>query len=139
VDILSHGRACGLLNPYYTVFFAPAIEPALRPVATLYHELGYMQADPSSLYGRQLGKAVANAMFSFADRIGAPKTLQEVPGFSEAHIQRALSAAKIPELGMKLRNMPVALDSSMVDEYMTPVLQAAVRGDINMIKNVSRK
>ena len=30
VDVLSHGRACGMLNPYWTVFFAPAIEQPLR-------------------------------------------------------------------------------------------------------------
>ncbi|MHC4543929.1 MAG: dehydroquinate synthase/iron-containing alcohol dehydrogenase family protein [Planctomycetota bacterium] len=24
VDVLSHGRACAIMNPYYTVFFAPA-------------------------------------------------------------------------------------------------------------------
>jgi len=137
VDILSHGRACGLLNPYYTVFFAPAIGEALKPVAELYHELGYLQEDPSSLHGRQLGESVANAMFAFADQVGVPKTLGEVGGFSQEYIQRSLSAAKIPELGMKLRNMPVALDACMVDEYMAPVLQAAVTGDLSMIKNVS--
>jgi alcohol dehydrogenase len=137
VDILSHGRACGLLNPYYTVFFSPAIECALQPVARLYRDLGYLQTDPSSMHGRQLGEAVADAMFSFAARIGAPITLQEVRGFSEDHLQRALSAAKTPELGMKLGNMPVPMDVSMVDEYMAPVLQAAITGDISLIKNVS--
>ena len=30
VDVLSHGRACAMMNPYYTVFFAPAIEDRLR-------------------------------------------------------------------------------------------------------------
>jgi len=30
VDILPHGRACALLNPYYTVLFAPAIQRPLR-------------------------------------------------------------------------------------------------------------
>ena len=29
VDVTSHGRACALMNPYYTVFFAPAIQEAL--------------------------------------------------------------------------------------------------------------
>ena len=36
VDVTSHGRACALTNPYYTVFFAPAIEPALRLSARSY-------------------------------------------------------------------------------------------------------
>jgi alcohol dehydrogenase class IV len=35
VDILSHGRACAMLNPYYTVFFAPAVEGPLRLMAEL--------------------------------------------------------------------------------------------------------
>jgi len=26
VDVLSHGRACAIMSPYYTVFFAPAIQ-----------------------------------------------------------------------------------------------------------------
>ncbi len=30
VDVLPHGRACALMNPYYTVFFAPAIEKPLH-------------------------------------------------------------------------------------------------------------
>ncbi len=30
VDILTHGRACALMNPYYTVFFAPAVEGPLQ-------------------------------------------------------------------------------------------------------------
>jgi alcohol dehydrogenase len=30
VDILSHGRACAIMNPYYTVFFGPAIQPQLK-------------------------------------------------------------------------------------------------------------
>ena len=29
IDILSHGRACAMLNPYYIVFFAPAAEEPL--------------------------------------------------------------------------------------------------------------
>jgi len=34
VDILSHGRACAIMNPYYVVFFAPATEEPLHLVAT---------------------------------------------------------------------------------------------------------
>ena len=43
VDILSHGRACGLLNPYYTVFFSPAIQIPLRLVGRIYRDAGYTQ------------------------------------------------------------------------------------------------
>jgi alcohol dehydrogenase len=37
---------------------------------------------------------------------------------------------------MKLQNMPVPLTAEMVDEYMEPVLRAAVNGDLSLIKNV---
>lgn len=136
VDILSHGRACGLLNPYYTVFFAPAIQQPLKVVGEIYRQAGYTQADLEALGGRSLGLAVAEAMLAFERRIGFPATLGEVAGFSDAHIERALAAAKNPQLKMKLENMPVRLTAEMVDEYMGPILWAAKTGDLSRIKNV---
>jgi alcohol dehydrogenase len=136
VDILSHGRACGMLNPYYTVFFAPAIEEPLRLVGRIYRDAGYTHAGIDTLHGRDLGIAVAEAMLAFEQRIGFPRTLGQVPGFDEGYIDRALVAAKNPQLKMKLENMPVALTADMVDEYMGPILQAARTGDLSLIKNV---
>lgn len=137
VDVLSHGRACGMLNPYYTVFFAPSVEDALRAVGQIYYEAGYMREDPAGLRGRDLGVAVAKGMLSFEKQIGFPTTLAEVPGFTDAHLQRALAAAKDPQLKMKLENMPVPLTAEMVDDYMGPILNAARTGDLELIQNVS--
>jgi alcohol dehydrogenase len=136
VDVLSHGRACAIMNPYYTVFFAPAIEKPLRLVGGIFKEAGYTDADIEALSGRELGVAVAEAMIGFEQAIGFPATLGEVSGFSDAHIERALTAAKNPQLKMKLENMPVPLTADMVDEYMGPVLQAAKTGGLDRIKNV---
>lgn len=136
VDILSHGRACAIMNPYYSVFFAPAIEDALRTVGAIYKEAGYLDADLSSLKGRDLGMAVAEGMFRLAERVGFPTRLDEVKDFSAAHIEKALRAAKNPQLEMKLKNMPVPLTADVVDEYMRPVLEAAAGGDLTLIKNV---
>jgi alcohol dehydrogenase class IV len=136
VDVLSHGRACGMLNPYYTVFFAPAVTDALRKVAAIYREHGYMAEDPAQLSGRELGLAAAQAMIAFEKQIGFPTTLQEVPGFTDQHIEQALSAAKNPQLKMKLENMPVPMTAEMVDEYMRPILLAAKTGQLEGIKNV---
>jgi alcohol dehydrogenase class IV len=136
VDVLSHGRACAIMNPYYTVFFAPAIEQPLRAVGQVYREAGLTTADIDGLSGRALGVAVAEAMFELARRIGFPTTLGEVEGFSQVHIERALTAAKNPQLKMKLENMPVPLTAEMVDEYMGPVLEAARDGDVGVIRNV---
>jgi len=136
VDVLSHGRACAIMNPYYTVFFAPKIEDSLRLVGKIYKKAGYIEADLEEVKGRNLGMIVARAMIDFAKDIGFPTTLGEVSGFTEQHIERALTAAKNPQLKMKLENMPVALTADMVDEYMGPILKAAKTGDLETIKNV---
>ncbi|TKJ34681.1 MAG: 3-dehydroquinate synthase [Planctomycetes bacterium B3_Pla] len=136
VDILSHGRACALMNPYYTVFFAPAIERPLRVVGRIYQEAGLTNADVEGLQARELGVAVAEAMFELARRIGFPTRLGEVGGFGRHHIERALGAAKNPQLKMKLQNMPVPLTAEMIDDYMGPILEAARDGDLSLIKNV---
>ena len=75
-------------------------------------------------------------MFELARRIGFPTTLGEVAGFGPEHIDRALSAAKDPQLKMKLENMPVPLTADMVDEYMGSVLEAARDGNLALIRNV---
>lgn len=137
VDILSHGRACGLLNPYYSVFFAPKVTEPLRLVGKIYQDNGYIQSDLDALTGRELGMVVARGMIAFERAMGLPGTLAEVPGFRDDHIQRALSAAKDLQLKMKLENMPVPMTAEMVDEYMEPILQAAKTGDLGLIRNVA--
>jgi alcohol dehydrogenase class IV len=137
VDILSHGRSCAIMNPYYTVFFAPAIEDALRTVGSIYEQSGLAQKGIERLEGRELGVAVAEAMFNLAKKIGFPTKLSEASGFRQAHIERALAAAKNPQLKMKLQNMPVPLTAEMIDEYMGPILESARDGDLSRIKNVN--
>ena len=136
VDILTHGRACALMNPYYSVFFAPAIEEPLRVVGKIFKDAGYLSADFEKLRGQTLGLAVANGMFAFAGAIDFPTTLGQVKGFTQEHIDRALKAAKNPQLKMKLENMPVPLTAEMIDEYMGPILEAARTGNLNLIKYV---
>ncbi|MEK7409574.1 MAG: iron-containing alcohol dehydrogenase [Acidobacteriota bacterium] len=137
IDVLSHGRACAIMNPYYTVFFAPAVQEPLRVVAGICRELSYAPAAIENLSGRELGLAVAEALISFQRGLGVPVRLSDVPGFTGGHIERALAAAKDPQLKMKLENMPVPLTAAMVDEYMGPVLEAARTGDLQVIKNVA--
>ncbi|MHC4917780.1 MAG: iron-containing alcohol dehydrogenase, partial [Planctomycetota bacterium] len=136
VDVLSHGRACALMNPYYTVFFAPAIEEELRDVGAVFAKAGYMQANPAALSGRDLALAVAEAMLALGRDIGFPTTLGEVEGFGDAHIERALAAARNPQLEMKLKAMPVPLSAETVDDCMRPILEAARTGDFSLIPRV---
>lgn len=136
VDVLSHGRACALMNPYYTIFFAPAIEEQLRVIGRIYKNYGYVQEDVESLKGRDLGLAVAQGMVRFSRFLEFPVCLSDVPGMREAHIDRCLLAAKDPQLDMKLRNMPVPLNADLVDAYMRPILEAAWDGSFEKIKNM---
>jgi len=136
VDVLSHGRACALMNPYYTVFFAPAIQEQLRVVGRIYKKFGFLKEDLDSLSGRELGVAVAGAMVKFSRFLEFPTRLCDVPGVSREHIDRCLAAAKNPQLDMKLRNMPVPLNAGLVDRYMQPILEAAWTGEFDTIKNM---
>lgn len=136
VDVLSHGRACALMNPYYTVFFAPAIEDQLRTIGNIYKRYGYLDEKVDSLGGRDLGMAVARGMVDFSRFLGFPTCLREVSGVTSGHMERCLAAAKNPQLDMKLRNMPVPLNAKMVDTYMRPILESAWEGDLDIIKNM---
>lgn len=131
VDILSHGRACALMNPYYTMFYSPAVQPQLGALT------GVLCPEASGREGRPLARAVAEAIIRLERAVGNPATLGEVPGFSEAHIARALTAAKNPQLRMKLENMPVPLTAELVDDYMGPVLEAARDGDLERVRELA--
>jgi alcohol dehydrogenase len=136
VDVTGHGTACGIMNPYYAVFFSKAIEAQLKVVGTVFKTYGYTDEQIENLEGRALGEVVAKAMIAYGKSINAPTTLSELKGFGESHIQRALSAAKDPQLSMKLKNMPVPMESKDVDVYMEKILRSAQTGDLSLIKEM---
>ncbi len=136
VDVVSHGTACGIMNPYYAVLYSKAIQKQLKVVGGIFSSFGF---GPSveKLEGRELAVAVAESMIAFSKSINAPSKLEDLKGFSsEVHITRALSAAKDPQLEMKLKNMPVPMTSADVDAYMEPLLRAAACGDLSLIKEM---
>jgi alcohol dehydrogenase len=134
IDILSHGRACALLNPYYTVLFSPVIQDQLKIAGAIFKEAGYTKEEIKNLKGRELGVAVAKGMIAFAKDLNFPTTLREA-GATQEHIQRMLTAAKNPQLRSKLQNMPTPMDPERgdVDRLMKPVLEAALTGDLSLI------
>ncbi len=134
-DIATHGRACGVMNPYYTVFFAPAIEKQLHAIGGVLQKAGLV-CPVDDLKGRELGETVAQGFVDFANSLGSPTTLRDLPGFSDEHIKRAVEAAKNPQLEMKLKNMPVPLHADLVEEYMQPILEAAAEGDFSRIRSM---
>jgi alcohol dehydrogenase len=134
IDILSHGRACALLNPYYTVLFAPVIQDQLKTVGAIFKGAGYIKEEIKNLDGRSLGLAVAEGMIAFARDLNFPTTLKEA-GATREHLDRMLAAARNPQLKMKLQNMPTPMDAEKgdVDRLMKPVLEAAFTGDLSLI------
>jgi len=136
VDIVAHGTACGIMNPYYAVFYSKAIQAQLRVIGLIFAKHGFIKADLSLLSGRLLALAVAQGMIDFGKAINAPTKLSDLKGFSEEHIARAVKAAKDPQLEMKLRNMPVPMTAADVDSYMEPILRAAASGDMTLIKEM---
>lgn len=136
VDLVGHGTACGIMNPYYAIFYSKAIQPQLKVVGEIFKAYGYADSDISSKCGRDLAESVAKAMIAYGKSINAPTTLGELKGFGEKYIERALNAAKDPQLKMKLQNMPVPMTAENVDKYMEPILRAAVTGDFSLIKEM---
>ncbi|WP_455367201.1 iron-containing alcohol dehydrogenase [[Eubacterium] cellulosolvens] len=135
VDILSHGRACAILNPYYTVYFCENIQDQLQVIGKIYRENGLISVEIESLDGRELAETVAKGMIVFLDRLGVPKNLNRA-GATKEHVTRMLSAAKNPQLKSKLLNMPKPLDPDKgdIDHFMEPILNAAYSGDLSLIK-----
>jgi alcohol dehydrogenase len=136
VDLAGHGTACGLMNPYYAVFFAPAIEKQLRLAGNIFKKYAYISENLESLSGRDLGLAFAKGMIAFGKAIGAPTCLKDLPKWKDSYVDKILNAAKDPQLEMKLKNMPLPLSAGKVDEYMGPVIRAAVSGDFSLIKTM---
>ena len=134
IDVLSHGRACALLIPYYTVLFAPVIEDQLKMAGSIFKEAGYIKEKLEGLSGRDMGLAVAKGMIAFSKDMNFPTTLKE-SGATREHIHRMLTAAKNPQLKSKLQNMPTPMDAEKgdVDRLMKPVLEAAFTGDLSVI------
>jgi alcohol dehydrogenase len=137
VDLTGHGTACGLMNPYYAVFFAPVIEKQLKLVGNIFKKYGYISENLDSLSGQALGLAFARGMVAFSKAIGAPTALKDLPKWNDSYIAKILEAAKDPQLDMKLKNMPVPLSASKVDEYMGPIIRAAAGGDFSLIKQMA--
>lgn len=136
VDVLSHGRACAILNPYYTVLFSRAIQKQLKKLVRILHKSGLSQDSSLDLEGTELGKGVARGLISLSRKVGYPTTLSEIDGMTHGHITKALQAAKDPQLFSKLQNMPIPMSAEDIDAYMRPVLESAWTGDFDMIKTM---
>lgn len=134
IDALSHGRACAILNPYYTVLFSLRIQDQLCVFAEILKAAGFIKAKIEGKKGRTLALMVAKGMIQFSKSLGFPATLAEA-GVSKGHLKRMIQAAKDPQLKMKLQNMPTPMDAERgdVERLMKPTLEAAFTGDLDSI------
>lgn len=135
VDLVAHGSACGIMNPYFTVFYAPAIQDQLLVIGNVLKKHGFLKEDLESLHGRQRAVAVSTGMIAFEESISAPTKLSDLQSFGESHISRILTAAKQPSLATKLQNMPIPMTASDVDDYLEPVIRAAAAGSLELVIN----
>jgi alcohol dehydrogenase len=134
VDIASHGKACAIMNPFYAVYYSSTISSQLKTVGSLFAKYGFIKKDLNTVAPRTLALTVAQAMMDFSKSINAPTKLNDLEGFDERYIQKALNAAKDPQLKMKLENMPVPMTSEDIDIYMASILHAAAVGNLNLVK-----
>jgi alcohol dehydrogenase len=133
VDLLAHGRGCAVLNPYYTVLFADAIQDQLKRIAPVFESAGCIEGI-SDLEGRELAEGVAKGMIALSQAIDFPVSLKEA-GAPYERLKKMIEAAKNPQLKMKLQNMPTPMDAEAgdVDSLMGPTLEAAYSGDLSLI------
>ncbi len=148
VNKLTHGRACAIVNPYATVFFAPTIREQLKLVGKILKDAGYIEKDIEGYQAKDLGTLVAQGMIRLLRRVNFPTTFNEV-GVDDEDKERILKAAKNPQLWSKLEQAPVSLISrdqkgdidikqteENIDIYMGALVDAIRTGDFASIKNV---
>ncbi|RKY59819.1 MAG: iron-containing alcohol dehydrogenase, partial [Candidatus Latescibacterota bacterium] len=138
VRYLPHGRACAVLNPYYTVLFGEATEKQNRVLGEILQRAGFVEGvDLGKLGGRRLAEVVAGGMIRFSKSIGFPTTLKEA-GVPPEQVEVMAEASKDPQVRMKLKNMPVPLDVEDVDRFIRPTLLAAYEGDFDLVPELRK-
>lgn len=149
VGLLTHGRACALVNPYATVFFSEAIQPQLYMVGRILAQAGYIDEDVKKFKGKDLGIVVAQGMIRLSERINFPIILNEI-GATDEDKEKILKAAKNPQLWSKLEQAPVSLISrnkkgkvdksrteANIDEYIGALIDSIRNGNFDKIKTAS--
>lgn len=137
VDIVSHGRASALLNPYYILFFASKLERQLEVLAKIFKKYISPNISKYKSVDREYGIAVTKGILNFYREIGFPLKLLDIKNFSDNYIKKMLVAAKDPQLEMKLKNMPIPMHIGNINQYMGMILEAAKTGNLEVIKEVS--
>ncbi len=126
VDYLTHGRSCGIINPYYIVLFANKIEAQNIVIAQMLQDYGFLDTGYQSRE-RELALAVAGGLQNFYRYIGFPTSLGEA-GLPEEVVSHMVSESR--KLEKVLKNMPIPLERGDIDKYIRPTLESSYRGDL---------
>jgi len=131
VDLMDHGVAVGILNPYYTYFFSEAVPERVHKLNLILNRAGYLE---DSHAFKSVGAAYVYAIHNFMDRVGAVTKFSDIKGFDMLHVEKMLDAAKDPQLAVKLKAMPIRMSSEDVDVYMKSILDSAFLGSLEEMK-----
>lgn len=131
-DYLTHGRSCGIINPYYIVLFAEKIEAQNIVFSQILQDSGFLDSGYQS-QGRELALAVAGGLQNFYRSIGFPTSLSET-GLPEEAVGHMVSESR--KLEKVLRNMPFSLELTDVDRYIKPTLEAAYCGNLRKTPSI---
>ena len=134
IDVLSHGRACAILNPYYTVLFAPKIQDQLDNFRRNSARGRIYQGQNRGQKGKSLSRAGGQRDDPvrpgprIPGNFGRGRRYQGPPQAHDSGRQR-------PAVKMKLQNMPTPMESERgdVDRLMRPTLEAAFTGNLDLI------
>lgn len=134
VDILPHGRACGLLNPYFLVVFSSALPRQLKKLAELLAKHQIITSNSEKTDPLSLAYAIAKGLQHFYQQVGFPQSLKEIPGYTPSHLERLLEMVANPQLRSKLQNMPFPLTPEGAHQLFTQVFRAAEEGDLSKLQ-----
>jgi len=112
-DILSHGRACGLMTLLHRLLCA-SIQQPLRLVGRLCKAQG-TRMPQLKVDGRELGVAVAEALIAF-EKASAPDNPWRSAHISATPYPTCAGCAKTPQLKMKLETCRCPSLLRLVDE-----------------------
>jgi alcohol dehydrogenase class IV len=135
VDIMDHGIAVGILQPYYGKYFAPAIPDKIKKVCSIYKKHGYIELPCSidNLGVDDIGMVYAKTTICFMEKNGLPSCLNHIKQFNYSHIEKMLAAAKNPQLESKLKAMPIPMIPEDIDFKMRLILESAIEGSYQNI------
>lgn len=123
-ETIPHGKATGIMMPYYIAYYGKnlVVMKKLEPIADL---LGVEK-------GENIGINVAKGMLDWYEEMGFPTKISDLKGWKPEYKQKAIKDAA--ENTMKLEAMPNPVPLDKVEETISPILEAAIDGNLSRLK-----